>query len=145
MGEEESFPPDEALNAIFLLPILKSEVFGVPVLLNLLQFLGMAMGMGSFLVLLLLSWRGYLSEEEHRDIRWILWAGIFLIVTGWIPTHLRNPLNIMGNLINLSLILIIILTWRFDKGLPEHSKFRESVLLASWIILLILRASIVNW
>ncbi|HIH63988.1 MAG TPA: hypothetical protein HA285_00015 [Methanothermobacter thermautotrophicus] len=145
VGEEESFPPDEALNAIFLLPILKSEVFGVPVLLNLLQFLGMAMGMGSFLVLLLLSWRGYLSEEEHRDIRWILWAGIFLIVTGWIPTHLRNPLNIMGNLINLSLILIIILTWRFDKGLPEHSKFRESVLLASWIILLILRASIVNW
>ncbi|WP_321211078.1 hypothetical protein [Methanothermobacter sp. DP] len=145
VGEEESFPPDEALNAIFLLPILKSEVFGVPVLLNILQFLGMAMGMGSFLVLILLSWRGYLSEEEHRDIRWILWAGILLIVTGWIPTHLRNPLNIMGNLINLSLILIVILTWRFDKGLPEHSKFRESVLLASWIILIILRASIMNW
>ncbi|MCG2828228.1 hypothetical protein [Methanothermobacter sp. K4] len=144
VGEAESFPPDGALNAIFILPILKSEVFGVPVFLNILQFLGMAMGMGSFLVLLLLSWRGYLSEYEYRDIRWMLWAGILLIVTGWIPTHLRNSLNIMGNLINLSLILIIILTWRFDKGLPGYSKFRESILLASWIILIILRASILN-
>ncbi|MGB9838782.1 hypothetical protein [Methanothermobacter sp.] len=145
VGEAESFPPDETLNAIFLLPILKSEVFGVPVFLNILQFLGVAMGMGSFLVLLLLSWRGYLSEDEHRDIRWILWTGILLITAGWMPIYLRNPLNIMGNLINLSLILITVLTWRFDKGLPEYIKFRESILLASWIVLLILRASIINY
>ncbi|WP_370004504.1 hypothetical protein [Methanothermobacter sp. KEPCO 2] len=46
VGEEESFPPDEALNAIFILPILKSEVFGVPVLPNLLQFSGHGHGDG---------------------------------------------------------------------------------------------------
>ncbi|MCJ7816850.1 MAG: hypothetical protein MUP55_03245, partial [Candidatus Aenigmarchaeota archaeon] len=49
IGEEESFPPGETLNAYLLLPIIKQQFFGKPVLWMFLYLLGIVLAFGSFM------------------------------------------------------------------------------------------------
>lgn len=143
VGDIESFPPDESLKALVLLPILKSEIFGVPVLLLFIQFLGIVMGMGSFLVILILSRTSRGSAEVYSPVVKLGWAGILLTSLAWLATYTRNPLNILGNVENLVLLFIIILTWRFKKALPEYHRFKGLFILLLWVLFLFLRVSLI--
>ena len=145
VGDIESFPPDESLKALVLLPVLKSEIFGVPVLLLFTQFLGMILAMGSFTVILLLSWLKLGSDDVYRPIVMLGWAGIVLTAIAWILTYIKNPLNILGNIENLILILIIILTWRFNAGLPDYQRLRGPFTLLMWLLFLLIRVSLISY
>ncbi|AAB85593.1 unknown [Methanothermobacter thermautotrophicus str. Delta H] len=143
VGSIESFPPDESLKALVLLPVLKSEIFQVPVILLFTQFLGMILGMGSFTVILLLSRLKLGSEDVYRPLVKLGWAGIILTAVAWILTYIKNPLNILGNVENLILILIIILTWRFNAALPDYQRFRGPFTLLMWLLFLLIRVSLI--
>ena len=54
IGDIETFPPDETIKTLILLPILKADIFQVPVAELFIQFLGLILAMGTFLVLYVL-------------------------------------------------------------------------------------------
>lgn len=145
VGDIESFPPAEALNALLLLPLLKSDVFGVPVLPLFMQFLGMVAGMGAFLAILIFSRSGRGSPEIYRSLKRLGWGGILLLALGWALTYITNPLNIMGNVENIVLLLIVVLNWRFNRGLPGYRRFSGLFLFILWMIFLFIRASLINY
>lgn len=138
VGDIESFPADEALKSIILLPILKAEIFNVPVAELFLQFLGIILAMGTFISL-------NFTEKNTNTKRLIMisWTGIILTTIMWGLHYIQNPLNILANIQNIILLVIIILTWKFNKQILEkHPKWTSRTLMIFWLIFLLLRVTI---
>ena len=51
----------------------------------------------------------------------------------------------MGNVENIVLLLIVVLNWRFNRGLPGYRRFSGLFLFILWMILLFIRASLINY
>jgi len=136
VGDIESFPADEALKSIILLPILKAEIFNIPIVELFLQFLGIILAMGTFISLNFI-------EKNGKKLIIISWTGIILTTIMWAFHYIQNPLNILANIQNLILLIIIILTWKFNKQIiEEHPIWTSRALMIFWLIFLLLRVTI---
>lgn len=137
VGYIEAFPAEEAIKAIILLPILKAEIFNIPIPELFLQFLGIILAMGTFISLNFIG-----KIKEAKKLIMINWIGIILTTIMWGFRYIQNPLNILANVQNIILLVIIILTWRFNKKIEENPRWTSRTLLVFWLIFLLLRVAI---
>lgn len=126
IGKIEAFPADEAITALFTLPLLKEQFFGKPIINLFFQFLGIIIALGSTLTLLFMSIKSRKSEETAQItqkvsliIKPVIWLGIVITLIVWGYVMYKNPLNILGLVNSLILILIIIITWYLGSKFPK--------------------------
>ncbi len=130
VGETESFPLLESLKTIVILPILKEGFFEKPVL----EFFGTFLAIG--ILLLSLVYRRSGKKYKGKFI-----TGVVFLVISTIAIIIRNPLEIMGMLRALFLLIALVL---HSIGLYKArlGKTMYRVILAFWIIVLFLTATI---
>lgn len=150
VGDIEEFPGSEALNALILLPVLKANIFEVPIVELFLQFLGLIMGIGTLLTITILLIKSKKSEEHmnlikaiSKPFRIVLWIGIVITTIMWLYNYLQNTMNILGIVATLWLSITIILTLITDIKFNKMSKNKIPVIIAIiaivfWLIFLLL-------
>jgi hypothetical protein len=143
IGKIESFPANEAITAIFTLPLLKEQFFAKPVTTLFIEFLGVILALGSLMTLFVLMVKSRKSEEITKIsfkvggvVAPVLWLGTILTTLGWAWVMYKNLLNILGLLNSFILILILLLTWRVSS--KTRSTTEEKLPIISTICLIIL-------
>jgi len=143
IGKIEAFPANEAVTALFTLPILKEQFFGKPVSTLFFEFLGIILALGSLMTLLTLMVKSRKSDEITRTtfkvggiLTPVLWLGSIITTIVWAGVMYQNPRNILGLVNSLILIMILILTWRVNSKIRNTNE--EKLPLSSTIILVIL-------
>jgi len=118
IGKIEAFPVDESINTIIALPILKEQFFGKPVTTLFFEFVGIILALGSTMVLFIMLIKARKSEEltqltlkVNGALRLPIWIGIIITTIVWAVVMFQNPLNILGLLNSLLLIILIVLSW----------------------------------
>jgi hypothetical protein len=66
IGKIEAFPANEAITALFTLPLLKEEFFAKPISTLFLEFVGIILALGSLMVLFTLLVKSRKSEEMTK-------------------------------------------------------------------------------
>lgn len=155
VGDIETFPWDEALNALILLPILKAGFFQVPVVEVFPQFLGIILALGVYLAIYVLLFQAREFEENLKlaikvfeSLNPVMWIGILITTFFWIFSYLNNPLNILGGIATLLLVLIIILHWSLNSDLKGGFKkslplLKSTILLLLWWLFVFLRVVLI--
>ena len=117
IGKIETFPANEALTALFTLPLLKEEFFAKPISTLFLEFVGIILALGSLIVFFTLLVKSRKSEEMTKImltvwgvIKPVLWYGTIIATVVWALVVYNNPLNILGVFNSLILIVILIMT-----------------------------------
>jgi hypothetical protein len=156
IGDIETFPPDETVKTLILLPILKADIFQVPVAELFIQFLGLILAMGTFLVLYVLMIRSRKSsallettKTVYSAVNPIMLIGVAITAVMWFWTYFKNPLNILGNIETLLLIIILLLHWNLNSKLKKFSSENipvklSTMLLLLWILFLFLRIVLIQ-
>lgn len=156
IGDIETFPPGETANALILLPILKADIFQVPVAELFIQFLGLILAMGTFLVLYILMIRSRKSiallettKTVYSAVNPVMLIGVAITAVMWFLTYFKNPLNILGNIETLLLVIILILHWNLNSKLKKLSSENiagklSTILLLLWILFLFLRIVLIQ-
>lgn len=156
IGDIETFPPSEALNAIFLLPILKAQIFEVPVFELFIQFIGLIMAIGSLMVICILLKKSkdsvailVLTRKVYSSIKPLMLLGVGITSLMWILTYLKNTFNILGFIETLLLIVILLMHfnihYKLKKLYSEKIPFKRiMVLLILWILFLFLRIVLID-
>lgn len=156
IGDIETFPPDETVKTLILLPILKAGIFQVPVAELFIQFLGLILAMGTFLVLYVLMIRSRKSSDllettktVYSAVNPIMLIGVVITTVMWFWTYFKNPLNILGNIETLLLIIILVLHWNLNSKLKKLSSDNipvklSTILLLLWILFLFLRIVLIQ-
>ena len=118
IGDIEAFPIEESLTALVTIPMLKEFFFAKPITTLFLEFLGVIMALGSLMVLLTMLVKSRKSEEVTEItvkaigvLKPMIWLGIIITTLVWIYVMYKNPLNIMGIVNSILLIVLIILSW----------------------------------
>lgn len=118
IGKIETFPANEALTALFTLPLLKQQFFAKPISTLFVEFVGIIMALGSVMVLFTLMVKSRKSEELKAltirvgaAIAPLIWVGTIVAALVWAWVMYQNPLNILGIVNTIILVLILILTW----------------------------------
>lgn len=118
IGKIEAFPANEAITALFTLPLLKEQFFAKPLITLFIEFAGIILGLGSLMVLFILMIKSRKSEELTSLTRKIgaavasvIWLGTIITTIVWVWVMYNNPLNILGLTNSLILIIILVLTW----------------------------------
>lgn len=155
IGKIETFPANEAITALFTLPLLKEQFFGKPVSTLFFEFLGIILALGSLMVLLTLMVKSRKSDEITRIafqvggmITPVLWIGTIITTLLWVWVMYQNPKNILGLVNSLILIIILLLTWRVnsktrntnDEKLPIISTF---ILVILWWLFSLLAITVI--
>ncbi|MGV8144524.1 MAG: hypothetical protein ACP5OJ_07940, partial [Methanothermobacter sp.] len=143
VGEIESFPIDESLAALVTIPLLKEQFFGKPVTLLFFEFMGIILALGSIMVLFVLLLKSRKSEEITEltakissMLKPIIWIGIVINLIVWLYVMYRDPLNIMGIVNSILLILIIVLSWYMGNKLAKLEYMKIPLIKSIiWIIL----------
>jgi hypothetical protein len=119
IGKIETFPANEALAALFTLPLLKQQFFAKPISTLFVEFLGVILALGSVMVLFTLMIKSRKSEELKTltfkvgaAVAPLIWTGTIIATLVWAWVMYQNPLNILGLVNSIILALILILTWR---------------------------------
>lgn len=146
VGDIESFPADESLNAVITIPLLKEQIFGKSVTALFFEFLGIILALGSIMVLFAMLIMSRKSEEitqltvkVNSVIRPVLWLGIIITIIVWIYVMSKDPLNIVGIINSILLVILIILSWYVGSKISKM-KFgdlpliRAAVLTILWLI-----------
>ena len=146
VGDIESFPADESLKAVITIPLLKEQIFGKPVTTLFFEFLGIILALGSIMVLFAMLIMSRKSEEitqltinVNSAIRPVLWLGIIITTIVWIYVMSKDPLNIVGIINSILLVILIILSWYVGSKISKM-KFgnlpfiRAAVLVILWLI-----------
>ena len=122
VGEIESFPPLESLQAMVLLPILKQQFFEKNIVVFLLQFVGIIIALGTLTVILSLNLKAKKSEEwletalkVNPYIKNFYWIGFILTIILWLAHYISNPLNILGIINTLVLVILVIMSYNLNK------------------------------
>lgn len=120
IGKIEAFPADESLKAIINLPILKEQFFGKPVTTLFLEFFGIILALGTIMILFVMTFMARKSEELTEiivkfgnSLKWfrpMMWFGIAITTLVWLYVMFQNPLNIIGIVNSLVLVIAIILS-----------------------------------
>ena len=80
-----------------------------------------------------------LTIKVNRAIRPVLWLGIIIAAVVWIYVMLQDPLNIVGIINSILLVILIILSWYIGSKIAKM-KFgklpliRAAVLVILWLI-----------
>lgn len=155
IGKIESFPVNEALTALLTLPLLKEQFFAKPITTIFLEFLGIILALGSLIVLFTLMLKSLKSEEMEeitlkvfKAIKPVLWYGTIITVVVWALVMYNNPLNILGLVNSLVLVIIIIMTWlvgsKISKAISGNIPIISSILLIIfWAIFAFLAISVI--
>ncbi|MFH1221718.1 MAG: hypothetical protein V1492_01395 [Candidatus Micrarchaeota archaeon] len=112
VGEQEVFPLLELPGNYWSLLVLKQEFFGKPVALLFLQLLGIALVLGAMNVSEF--WSLFISGAERYAIavRYArsssLWLGTLFVAVTWAFFLMQNPVNLLGILKTVLLMLLII-------------------------------------
>ncbi|MCK9150549.1 hypothetical protein [Methanobacterium alcaliphilum] len=156
IGDIESFPADESLNAIILLPLLKAQIFQVPVAELFFQFIGLILAVGVFSVMCTFILKSRKSEETleltktyYNHLNPLMWIGIILTAIMWLFTYSKNPLNILGMIETLLLVVVVILHWNLNSKLKKLSPDKipakiSTILIVFWIMFLFLRIVLIQ-
>ena len=120
-GAIEAFPPDESLKALISIPLLKEQIFGKPVTTLFFEFVGIILALGTIMVLFVMTFMARRSKELAETIvnfgnaiKWfrpMMWFGIAVTAIIWIYVMSKDPLNIVGLVNSLVLVIAIILSW----------------------------------
>lgn len=126
IGEIESFPADESLKALVTLPQLKEKFFGKPVSTLFLEFLGIILALGSIMALFAMLIKSRKSQEMiqitikvNRALKPVIWLGIIITTVVWVYVMFKNPLNILGLVNSLILVILIILNWHIGSKMAK--------------------------
>jgi len=126
VGEIEAFPPVEALQAMILLPILKQQFFEKNIVALFLQFIGIIVALGTLTIILSLLFKSRESEawlkitvKVNSYIKNYYWAGFILTIIFWMTHYITNPLNILGNINTLVLVILVALSYHLNKKLAN--------------------------
>lgn len=118
IGKIETFPADEAITAIFTLPLLKEQFFAKPISTLFVEFVGIILALGSLTALFTLMVRSRKSEEmtgitlkAGAALKPVLWLGTIITALVWAWVMYQNPLNILGLVNSMILIIILVMTW----------------------------------
>lgn len=156
IGDIESFPPAETLNTLFLLPIIKANIFQVPVAELFIQFLGLILAMGTFLVLYVLLIRSRKSiatlettKTVYIAINPIMLIGIAITTVMWIFAYSKDTFNILSIIETILLILILLMHWILNSKLKKLSSEKipcklSTTILLFWIVFLFLRIVLIQ-
>jgi hypothetical protein len=155
IGEEESFPPAETVNAYLLLPVIKQQFFGKPVVFSFLEFLGIIMAMGGFfagsvMVLTSSKVRMKSAANAYGRLEYMIWVGVLLIAAILIYAFISNPFNLLGMLRIGTVILLIILLLHANRRVPRleatvPASLKVSMVLSFllWLLFLFLSAALI--
>lgn len=117
IGKIEAFPADESLKAIINLPILKEQFFGKSVTVLFLEFFGIILALGTIMVLFVMTIMSRKSREVTEitakaagALKPLMWLGIAITGFVWAYVMFQNPLNIIGLVNSLVLVIVIILS-----------------------------------
>lgn len=156
IGDIETFPPGESLNAIVLLPILKAEIFQVPVAELFIQFLGLILAIGTFIVLYVLIIQSRksnslleITKTVYHTINPIMLIGVAITTIMWLLTYFKNTLNILGVIETLLLVIILIIHFNLNSKLKKISSDKipaklSTILLLLWVMFLFLRIVLIQ-
>jgi hypothetical protein len=143
IGNIESFPPDESLKALVLIPLLKEQIFGKPVTTLFFEFLGIILSLGSIMVLFSMLIMSRKSEEitqltikVNKAIKPLLWIGIIITAVVWIYVMSKDLLNIVGLVNSLVLVIAIILSWYAGSKISKM-EFGKIPIISTTILVLI--------
>jgi hypothetical protein len=143
VGEIESFPLDESLAAVVTIPLLKEQIFGKPVTILFFQFLGIILALGTIMVQFFMIIKSRKSEEITEltrkvsgHLRPLMWAGLILTTIVWFYVMYKDPLNIVGIINTILLIILLILSWNIGNKLKKL-EYGKTPLIRSviWIVL----------
>ena len=155
IGDEESFPLGEVINAYLLLPIIKQQFFGRTIAFWFVEFLGMILAMGSFfagsaLVLTSNKVRMRTAAYAYGKLEYMIWPGMLLILATMIYAFIYNPFNILGTLrIGIFLLLIILLAHasrrvpKLEATTPWTLKLSMGLSILLWLLFLLLSAALI--
>ncbi len=155
IGKIEAFPANEALTAIFTLPLLKEQFFAKPITTLFLEFLGIIFALGSLMAIFTLMVSSRKSEEMTEmtvkvggALKPLLWFGTIISTLVWAWVIYNNPLNILGLLNSLILIIILIMTWWVSSKIGKASfgklpLISSSLLVILWWIFVFLAISVI--
>lgn len=124
VGEIESFPLDESLAAVVTIPLLKEQIFGKQITILFFQFLGIILALGTIMVQFYMLLKSRKSEELTNltatistHLRPVMWAGLIITTLVWFYVMYKDPLNIVGIINTLLLIILLILSWNIGNKL----------------------------
>ncbi|WP_431062277.1 hypothetical protein [Methanobacterium sp.] len=118
IGDIESFPADESIKALISIPQLKEQFFAKPVTTMFFEFLGIILALGTIMVLFAMLILSRKSEEltqltikSNGALKPMLWLGIAITAIVWIYIMSKNPLNIVGLVNSMLLVILVVLSW----------------------------------
>lgn len=146
IGDIESFPVDESLKALVTIPLLKEQFFGKPVTTLFLEFVGLILAFGCLIVIYTMLIKSRKSKDlidttkkVYATLRPVMWLGIFISALVWSYVMYKDPMNIVGIVNSILLIIIIIISWYMGSKLKQL-QFEElplkstSLLVLLWLI-----------
>jgi hypothetical protein len=155
IGEEESFPPGETLNAYLLLPIIKQQFFGKPVLWMFLYLLGVVLAFGSFLsasIIILRSERQRIRSAVNffRKLSYPSAFGFLLVAAGIFVRLIQSPFNLLG-MLRTGIFLVLVLLFvhaasrvnRIEDRIPLTLKISMYLSILFWLVFIFLSASLI--
>jgi hypothetical protein len=126
VGEIESFPIDETMKAMVTIPLLKEQFFGKPVTTLFFEFLGIILALGSIFVLYAMLIMSRKSEEMTKltitvsgTLKRVIWLGLAVTTIVWLYVMYKDPLNIVGIVNTILLIVLIVLNWYVGKKISK--------------------------
>jgi hypothetical protein len=155
IGEEESFPPGETLNAYLLLPIIKQQFFGKPILWIFLYLLGIVLAFGSFMsacIILLTSGKLRMKSAVNffRKLSYPAAFGFLLVAAGIFVSLIQSPFNLLG-MLRAGIFLVLVLLFvhaasrvnRIEDRIPLTLKMSMYLSVFLWLVFLFLTASLI--
>jgi hypothetical protein len=126
IGDIESFPVDESLKALVVIPILKEQFFGKLVTTLFLEFLGLILAIGSVIILYAMLIKSRKSEQLTEltiqvsgILKPVMWLGILITAIVWFYVMFKNPFNIVGIVNSLLFVILVVLSWHIGKKIAK--------------------------
>lgn len=110
VGKEEHFSFFDMIEAYVAIVLLKQQFFGKNVLVLFFHLLGIAIALGSVVGM---------AVVKGCNGKNLMWGGIALTILSFIPIIAENPLNLLGLLKALILVILItvaLLSKKFEKN-----------------------------
>ncbi|MBZ2166534.1 hypothetical protein K8N75_10850 [Methanobacterium sp. VT] len=145
-GAIEAFPADESLKSIISIPLLKEQIFGKPVTILFFEFLGIILALGTIMVLFVMTFMARKSEELAETIvkfgtavKWfrpMMWLGITITTIVWIYVMSKDPLNIVGLVNSIVLLIAIILSWYVGSKISKMKSGKIPIISTTILVLI---------
>ena len=154
IGDVESFPPAEAVNAYITLPMLKQFFFGKHVLYNFIHFLGIILAMGaSFVATLMVLHTERLRIRSlpyfYHKARSMGWAGFLLAGATLAYALIQSQSNLLAVLRAWTFLVLFLLflyanhkAHKLENSIPGGLKAAVWLSTILWLVFLVLTVSI---